>query len=452
MQGLTLDVVLPAGLGALLPNMRELFLEHCALTPAARTTALDAACSKLEFLTVRALSGQAPPPAPASPSPSLQQLATAQLRQLAKLPCLGDVELRDASCPTLFLLASGTQLTRLHLHESYRQCQPGTQTPTPAWRATLQHVGCCTWLRELVIPCATAEELGLVAPVLQQLRTLRLNDPRPVEADGDAVVAALLRLPQLTSLHWFDATWPTFRRWLNDRPCRWEHLSFTATTPQLLARLPLHSLKQSVEWGFLAVDHGTPIREVRAAVANATRRSPAGFRWSAIGNLKGSPCLMVRGSVDVPAVLRTLQPLLATLAALEVTGVWWDAGLVKALGEVLPRTCTRLTLPCGSASKGGLEQVARSLPWLSKLQLEEQEVSPEAVVAYVRLARLLKREGGEGRPQVTTVVVERPTCPQGVAQQKHRQAWEQAAREACEAGSGTVVMELVWGWKALPDT
>ncbi len=56
-QGLGLDALLPAGLGALLPNLRELTVFPCSLTPAARTTALlDAASfARLEKLTLYSL-------------------------------------------------------------------------------------------------------------------------------------------------------------------------------------------------------------------------------------------------------------------------------------------------------------------------------------------------------------------------------------------------------------
>ncbi len=56
-QGLGLDALLPAGLGALLPNLRELTVFPCSLTPAARTTELQDAPSlaRLEKLTLYSL-------------------------------------------------------------------------------------------------------------------------------------------------------------------------------------------------------------------------------------------------------------------------------------------------------------------------------------------------------------------------------------------------------------
>ncbi len=168
-QDLTLGALLPPGVGALLPNLQDLQVQDCMLKPAARAAPLDAACGSLRSVEIEGLSAGGPPPQRAA-------VATAQLRQLAKLPSLSSVELKDASCPTLFLLALATQLTRLHLDDHYRQCLPDMpDTPAPAWRATLEQVARCTRLRELAIPCGTVEDLGLLAPALQQLRHLELN-------------------------------------------------------------------------------------------------------------------------------------------------------------------------------------------------------------------------------------------------------------------------------------
>ncbi len=442
-QGLSLDVLLPPGVSALLPNLQVLAVVQCIVTPAARATLLDAGCSRLWQVQIEALSAQQQAPG----ALSLQQLATAQLRQLAILPSLSNIMLKDASCSTLFLIALGTQLTRLVLHESSRQCLPGTQTPTPAWRATLQHIARCTRLLELNIPCATAEELGLVAPALQQLRTLELNHVCAVEADGDAMAEVLLGLPHLTSLRWDNASLHTFKRWHTDRPCRWETLFLGVFSAPQLARLPLHSLKQPVQlWGLVV--KGAALREVRAAVANATRGSPAGFRWEEV---RGDPPHLaldkfVAGSeTGAPAVLRVLQPLLASLpSGLGLVGAGWDTEPLSVLGEVLPRTCTRLMLGWGWISREALEQVARSLPWVRFLQLKEQDVSPEDVVAFVRLARRLKQqEGGAGEVRLEEVVVEKPFRPEGVGERKHRKAWEEAEREVRKRGGG-VVLKLVW--------
>ncbi len=136
-QGLALDALLPSSLGALLPNLSAVTLTKCQLTASAKTSLLDAAAplSRLQKLRIGKLSVAAP----------LRQqhvaLATAQLRQLAKLPSLSAVTLKDASCPTLFLLALATQLTRLTLDASFSRAEVNSMDPAPAWRATLQQVG-----------------------------------------------------------------------------------------------------------------------------------------------------------------------------------------------------------------------------------------------------------------------------------------------------------------------
>ncbi len=465
-QGLSLDVLLAPGFSTLLPNLQVLSLKHCVLTPAARTTLLDTGCCRLRQLSIQGLA-VAPPPAlagaaPAQPTPALQLLATAQLKQLAKLPSLSSITLADSSCPTLFLVALGTQLTCLQLDHSYRQSEPDTQSPTPAWRATLQHVARCTRLRELTIPCAAAEELGLVAPALQPLRTLRLNASR-AQTDGNAMMVALLSLPHLTRLHWGTLAFHTFKRWHNDSTCWWEELSLSVVAPQQLARLPLHSLKRPVEWSCLAVRGDTPLREVRAAVANVTRRCPAGFRWAAhvhetepLGppRLTQPPRLRLLDAggmeVDVPAVLRALQPLLAPLTEFELrvaAGVEWRVEWVGALGEVLPRTCTRLALGLGSVSGDALDQVARNLPWVERLELVEQQVVRGNVVAFVRTARRLKQEGGEGAAaaRLEVVAVVKPVRAAGEGEEEHKRAWERAVQRLREeAGGGDMALRVVW--------
>ncbi len=443
-----LEQLLPPGAGALLPNLQELHLRHCMLAPAARTTDLDAGCRRLDGVVVTGLSAQAPPPAAAGActaahptnSSNLQLLATAQLRQLTKLPSLNSVILQDDSCPTLFLAALGTQLACLRLDKSYRQCEPGTQTPTPGWRATLQHVARCTRLRELYIPCASAGELGLVAPALQQLRTLTLNYFQPVQTDGDAMMDLLLGLPHLLHLQWVDASGHRLRRWYNDRPRQWEQLWFCAVSPEQLARLPLHSLTQPFVWQILMVQPGTSGREARAAVANVTQRCPAGFRW-AESDQQPPQMILLKEADD--AVLRACQPLFAALTGVTVASSTLDVERVKVLGEVLPRTCTRLMLSQSSVSREALEQVARSLPWVERMEFWEQRVTFEDVVAYVRLARRLGGEGGVARLQ--EVVVTRPACPRGMGEQGHRRAWERAAREVREEkGVDEMVLKVEW--------
>ncbi len=333
------------------------------------------------------------------------------------------------------------------LRETFRQCLPGTQTPAPEWRATLQHVARCTRLHKLIIPSVTAAELGLLAPALQQLRTLRLNHAAPVAADGDAVVEVLLGLPHLTKLQWDNPAMHTLQRWYNGRPCRWEDLFYPAVCVSHLARLPLHSLKQPVRWWDLVVRGSTPVEEVRAAAANVTRRCPAGFRWA---KSQGKPPSLSFPSwgggvaADVAGVLRALQPLFASLTWFILSGVEWRVEQVKVLGEVLPRTCTRLGLTYGSTTRAALLQVVRSLPWVERLQLADQEMVPEDVVAYARLARRLKREDGGGAAEVRLeeVVVERPSRLVSVSEAEHKRQWRQAARAVREAGS--VAIKLVW--------
>ncbi len=442
-QGLSLDVVLPLGVGALLPNLRALSLLVCLLTPAAAASTLDAGCTLLHSLTVEHL--VVLPAAGAGAGAPAATQANSSLQQLANLPSLSAVALLDGSCPTLFLAELGTQLTGLHLNGSYRQCLPGTQTPTPAWRATLQHVARCTRLRDLVIPGATAEELHLVAPALQHLRTLCLTQPEPMSGDGDAVIEALLGLPHLTSLDWHVGARLTFSRWRTESPCGWEELMLGCATPEQLARLPLHSLKQPVRWQILVVRRNTPVHEVRAAVANVVERCPEGFRWN--GTSEAMPPQLVLWRGKVAPVLRALQPLFAALAAVEVAGVKWDARLVEVLGEVLPRTCTRLALSDGRANEAALEQVARSLPWVQRLELLEELAAPDDVVGFVRLARRLKEQEGGGVVRLEEVVVERPVRPSGMDKEQRMAAWDQAAREVTlpgREGCGGVVLRVVW--------
>ncbi len=366
-------MLLPPGVSALLPNLQVLAVVQCVITPAARTTLLDAACSRLHSLAVGGLSVEAPPPtatASAAASslprgPSLQQLATAQLRQLSKLPSLSAITLRDAACPTLFFADLGAQLTCLRVDHEARQCLPGTETPTPGWMATLQHVARCTRLVDLIIPCGTPSELGVVAPALQQLRSLRINGDAG-DTDGDAVLELLLGLPHLTRLELGCCAWNKMRRWHNDRPCRWQALSLGMVSANQLARLPLHSLKEPVCWSGFIVQTGLPVQEVRAAVANVTQRCPAGFRW--VKSEEGQAHLFLGQEADA-SILRALQPLLVSLTSVGLGGAGWDVERFKALGEVLPRTCTHLVLSrrgmCGEALEAA---VARSLPWVQRLE------------------------------------------------------------------------------------
>ncbi len=452
-QGLALDAVLPANVSALLPNLQTVYVWDCALTPAARTTALDAACVGVRYIAFNGLAAAGAPAGAASASDAaFEQVAAAQLSQLAKLPNLSSVDLLQSSCPTLFLASLGAQLTRLQLHPSYRQCLPGTQTPTPGWRATLQHVARCTGLRDLTIPCQTAEELGVVAPALLQLHTLSLNGAPEFLTDGDAVVELLLGLPHLTSLHLGRCTWGALRHWYTDRPCRWQQLTLGVVDVEHLARLPLHSLTQPMQWQVVEVQPGTPERDVRAAVANATQRCPAGFRWA---KPDGSPPELWFVDGAGGGALRALRPLLAPLAAVQVGATSWDAEWVKLLGEALPRTCAHLALYGGVMPRAALEQAVCSLPWVERLQAVEQLVAPEDVVELMRLTRgpgAVEGGGGAGPARLKEVVVTRPERPGGMREADHRAVWERTARvvreeqrEAGQFGSGhVVVLEVEW--------
>ncbi len=166
----------------------------------------------------------------------------------------------------------------------------------------------------------------------------------------------------------------TLKGWHTDSPCRWEELTLADATVQQLARLPLHSLKRPVRWACLRVHERTPLREVRAAVANVTQRCPAGFRWGAVPGCDMPELGFLPGGADVAAVLRALKPLMARHLSLDVRGVRWDVGLVRALGEALPRTCTRLMLSEESVADAVLEHMARSMPWLARVDVRGPNV------------------------------------------------------------------------------
>ncbi len=444
-QGLALDALLPSSLGALLPNLRAATLTKCWLAPSARASllaalqaALDGApVMRLQELTIERLSVEAPG------AHDHAAIATAQLRQLAKLPSLGNITLMHQSVPTLFLQDLATQLTRLSLHKAYRQVLPGTQTPAPAWQATLQQVAHCTGLRHLAIPCATTEELGLVAPALQRVRTLRLLTSESLRGDGDAVVELLLGLPHLTSLQW-ERSLLTLSRWYNDpeqQPCCWEELVFGGVTPNVLARLPLHSLKRPVDWTTLSVEHPAPVQEVEAAVANVMQRCPAGFRWWSPDNLPPRLGFLRGPDRDVGAYLQAVQPLLAPLASVLIRGIAWDAGLVKVLAQVLPRTCTHLALGAGATTRPALERGAGALPWVQRLTLAEMTVLPEDVVGCVHTVRRMKERGKA--VQLREVVVRKPIRPLGWGEVYIRRTWGAAVREVARLDAG-VVLRLEW--------
>ncbi len=103
-------------------------------------------------------------------------------------------------------------------------------------------------MRELTLPCSTAEEICLAVPSLQQLRKLRLSGGIETDGGGNAVMEALLGLPHLTSLECanFFVFASRVRRWYTDRPCCWEQLTAASISIAYLARLevppstPLH--------------------------------------------------------------------------------------------------------------------------------------------------------------------------------------------------------------------
>ncbi len=259
----------------------------------------------------------------------------------------------------------------------------------------------CTRLQKLTIPCATAEELGVAAPALQNVRELRLNClDRAVPSPGDALVELLLGLPHLATLHWDNCFQHTFHRDFSAAQwrarCRWAALDVGWASPRALARLPLHSLTQPMEWRLLRVEDDGPDvlrRQLQAAVANLTRRCPAGFRWA--GGSEVLPQLILACSqADVAEALRALRPLTMqpSMTGLSVVCVDWTAPLVRALGEALPRACERLSLRKGGAPWAALAQVVASLPWVRRLDLETLEVRPEDVVALAREVRRSRQQ------------------------------------------------------------
>ncbi len=432
-QGLSLDTLIADGTSTLLPNLRQLCISECQLTAAAVDSLVDTTCGRLQHVEVEGLQGE-------------RTHLTIQLQQLAFLPSLSSVSLLDSTCPTSFLGLLGARLTALHLDKSYRQ----RSNRSPTWRATLAHVARCTALQSLAIPCATSEELGLVAPALQRLRRLHLNGPS-TRVDGDAMVERLLGLPHLTSLRWEDSHAHSFQRSHASSPCGWRELSFGSIAPHQLARLPLHSLTSPVAWDIIILEERrASVADVRAAVDNVARRCPAGSAWRRPREdtwptlhfmaLNGPTFTRGGGEGDTPAVLlRALQPLLAApgLRQLVVVDLAWDVELVLALGEVLPRTCTGLFLMDGSLALPACLQLAKGLPWLQALVLSHMHVHPHAVSAYVGSAA--STQGGVlpcGRPRLTLVRVVRPLCPEGVRDEAHWRDWEQVRDAVVGLGVG----------------
>ncbi len=417
-QGLQLDALIPKCAEAALPNLRRLRLVACRFGPGAPPTAtVNLACGNLQHVEVAGLEGTAPH-------------CSLQLMQLVGLPALTSFTLRDTSCPTLFLNALSHRLTELHLGAALRR-------GAPAWRATMHHVACCTALQSLTIPCATSEELGLVAPALQQLRQLHLTGPG-ANAAGDAVVERLLALPHLTSLRWDAVHAHAFQRSHATRAaCRWKELGFGLVGPHQLARLPLHSLTSPVSWETLVVDQHTSVAEVRVAADNAARYCPQGCAgggggcWPTLDFLApaglGGAFTQGAGEGDTPAaLLRALRPPLAGLSRLVVSGLAWDAGLVRALGEALPRTCVRLGLRWGSVMDDAGAQLALSLPWVQELWLHGTHVRPRCISAALCAASAL----GSPVSALRLVSVKARSPPLGSGEAAWAEGWEGVRRVA----------------------
>ncbi len=442
-QNLLLDTLIADAVPAFLPNLRQLRISNCQLTAVGATSLVDAECGTLQHVEVEGLRGD-------------RTHTTIQLLQLAGLPSLSSVSLLDSTCPTQFLNILSTRLTALHLDSSYRQVEEGTDTPTPVWRATLRHATRCTALQSLAIPCSTSEELGLVAPALQQLRRLHLNWPYGVAVDGDAMVERLLGLPHLTSLTWEDISGQTFRRSHASSPCRWRELGFRFIAPHQLASLPLHSLTSPVAWEVFIMDHEASVAEVQAAVDNVARRcplsgvwrKPPGAWWPGVQFLPptGSDTF-TRGAGEgdtPPVLLRALRPLLAApdLRQLGVTGLAWDVEVVKALGEALPHACTGLALQRGSLALPACMQLAVSIPWVHTLRMIDMSLHPQGVTAYVGAAAGRLQGAGVG-PALESVRVERPVRPEGRSEESWREAWEEVRHAVQGLGVG-VQLELEW--------
>ncbi len=410
-QYLLLATPVPRGVNELLPNLQRLLLSWCECTAA--TGCLVSACSTLQHLEVRGGGVKAH-----------------HLSSLATLPRLSSLHLGLGSECSGVLPSLSSQLTALELHSGLRQCLGGTQQPAPAWRATLQHVAQCKQLRSLTIPCVTGEELALVAPALAQLRDLHLCGwpPGRGSVDGDAVVEALVGLPHLTSLRWDRASRYTLQRSYTKDPCRWKQLTLGSVTPQLLARLPLHSLTAPLAWEVLEIESGTSAADAQAA-ATAAARCPGGVAWRSFDDCCEPPKVEFLGpltedafvhgatAADTPAaLLRAMQPLIAALApgagveavALTVENMAWDAEAVRALGAGLPPARTTLWIENGCLPLPALVEMAHRLPQLEALDVTGVSVSPSIVLAYVSVVGALRRacEGlQEQGPRLKTVGV-----------------------------------------------
>ncbi len=435
---------MPDGVSAFLPNLRQLRVSSCQLTAAAEQSLIDLGCSRLQHVELQLL--RAP----------LADIATTQLQQLAGLPSLSSLSLLDRSCPTVCLEQLSTQLTALRLDGDF--VDYSATLDAAQWRATLQHVALCTALQSLTIPCSRDEELAAVAPALQRLPRLRLNHQRAAPP-ADAMVERLLALPHLTSLHWGLVSSHAFQRSHADSPCRWRELNFGLVSPRHLAHLPLRSLTSPVAWSTILLDARASVGEVQAAVDNVARGCPAGGAWRpeeadckpGVSFLSPAGGTFARGASegDTPAaLLRALRPLLAApgLRSLDIRRLAWDAELVRALGEVLPRTCRRLGVSHGSWALPASIQVPRSLPWLEELEFTRVVMHPQTVTSLVSCAagREEARRPDDGGLVLRKVTVVSPAPPVSAAGSWDEDALEYAWEEVEEVVQDSRVgVELV---------
>ncbi len=387
-----MEVLLPRALGALLPNLQRLFL----IESGASTALVDASFAppRLSHVEMRD-----------SGVDSVDAWCT-----LALLPSLASLKLEQTSFPTAALDSVSSKLTALDLDYTCQERRDGVLQP---WEEFVRPIAACTRLQSLAFPCAGVKELKMVTAALPQLQRLHLRWADYVsEDDGDAMVEALLGLPRLTSLRWDACEDAALKRSFVDSPCRWRELSFMRITPLQLARLPLHSLTSPVSWDVFTVSGDATVAEVEAAAANVQRNSRHGCAWAeepdpeehglVFSPPEGSRAFVPAPGTTTAALLRAASPLLAgaagTLRTLQVCNVPWDVEEVRALGEALPRACTRLVLRGDSMTPLACVELAHSLPWLTEVELMWVAVDPAAVAAYVGLLKGQAQGRGEDIP------------------------------------------------------
>ncbi len=278
------------------------------------------------------------------------------------------------------------------------------------------------------------------------------------------MVERLLGLAHLTDLLWEAAHMHTLqpqRHMLHGPPLR--RLRFERVSPAVLLRMSasLAAPAAVVAWRALEVSERTQLADVQSdaalfAAPTSGRSGAAGCAWPWRGGggddegpvLSFAPraaggAAFAHGAAegDTPAaLLRALRPLLAGLEGLCVMGLAWDVELVKVLGEVLPRTCTRLELVSGKLSSAACGQLPASLPWLERLGIHVL-----SLVAHA-LTMLLGRAVGQAEAQG----LQRPTLRRlqvsgmGTVGDHHVHwiVWDDA-RQALQALVGTdVVLDI----------